>query len=68
VPKIKHVIDNLGRCEKDGYAKGTHFVQILTYGQNKKEPKMWRFPTRMQGLSFSRFYSLLKGGVLNKCA
>jgi hypothetical protein len=44
VPKIKHVIDNLGRCEKDGYAKGTHFVQILTYGQNKKSQKCGAFP------------------------
>ena len=60
--EIKHVIDTLGRGQKDGDVKGTHFGQILTYLQSKKEPKNVALSalTRMQGLAFGRLYSFVK--------
>jgi hypothetical protein len=36
VSEIKHVIDALGRGQKDGDVKGIHLGQILTYLQGKK--------------------------------
>jgi hypothetical protein len=57
VSEIKHIIDALGRGQKDGDAKGTHLVQILTYLQSKRrEQKNVAFfcTYEAQGLMFGR--------------